>query len=115
MELNSISSPLQPHHVIPPVKHGGGSVMVWACMICHGFRYICRIYDSRMTALDYIYILKTELADTLDYYRLGGCDFIFQHDNDPKYIATLYTFGIFVFISTPLENILAILFSSMDN
>ncbi|KAG1145923.1 hypothetical protein G6F37_007120 [Rhizopus arrhizus] len=84
-------SPLQPHHVIPTVKHGGGSVMVWACMTSHGVGYICEIYDGRMTASDYIHILKTELADTLDYYRLGDSDFIFQHDNDPKHTAKITT------------------------
>ncbi|KAG0754701.1 hypothetical protein G6F16_011908 [Rhizopus arrhizus] len=84
-------SPLQPHHVVPTVKHGGGSVMVWACMPSHGVGYICEIYDGRMTASDYIHILKTELADTLDYYRLGDGDFIFQHDNDPKHTAKLTT------------------------
>src|SRR6478609_4963933 len=84
-------SPLQPHHVIPTVKHGGGSVMVWACMTSHGVGYICEIYDGRMTASDYIHILKTELADTLDYYRLGYGDFIFQHDNDPKHTAKITT------------------------
>ncbi|KAG1422355.1 hypothetical protein G6F59_006235 [Rhizopus arrhizus] len=67
-------SPLQPHHVIPTVKHGSGSVMVWACMTSHG-----------------IYILKTELADTLDYYRLRDGDFISQHDNDPKHTAKITT------------------------
>ncbi|KAG1494619.1 hypothetical protein G6F46_012333 [Rhizopus delemar] len=84
-------SPLQPHHVIPTVKHGGGSVMVWACMTSHGVGYICEIYDGRMTAPDYIHILKTELADTLAYYRLGDGDFIFQHDNDPKHTAKITT------------------------
>ncbi|KAG1143627.1 hypothetical protein G6F37_011935 [Rhizopus arrhizus] len=84
-------SPLQPHHVIPTVKHGGRSVMVWACMTSHGVGYICEIYDGRMTASDYIHILKTELADTLHYYRLGDGDFIFQHDNDPKHTAKITT------------------------
>ncbi|KAG1131040.1 hypothetical protein G6F37_013829 [Rhizopus arrhizus] len=44
-----------------------------------------------MTASDYIHILKTELADTLHYYRLGDGDFIFQHDNDPKHTAKITT------------------------
>ncbi|KAG0752864.1 hypothetical protein G6F24_013329 [Rhizopus arrhizus] len=52
-------SPLQPHHVIPTVKYGGGSVMMWAY--------------------------------TLDYYRLGDGDFIFQHDKDPKHTAKMTT------------------------
>ncbi|KAG0878056.1 hypothetical protein G6F35_017108 [Rhizopus arrhizus] len=34
---------------------------------------------------------KTELADTLDYYRLEDGDFIFQHDNDPKHTAKITT------------------------
>ncbi|KAG1135943.1 hypothetical protein G6F37_010979 [Rhizopus arrhizus] len=84
-------SPLQPHHAIPTVKHGGGSVMVWACMTSHGVGYICEIYDGRMTASDYIHILKTELADTVNYYQLGDDDFIFQHDNDPKHTAKIRT------------------------
>jgi hypothetical protein len=35
-----------------------------------------------MTASNYIHVLETELANTLNYYWLDG-DFIFQHDNDP--------------------------------
>ena len=64
---------------------------MWACMTSHGVGYICEIYDGRMTASDYIHILKTELADALDYYRLGDGDFIFQHDNDSKHTAKITT------------------------
>jgi hypothetical protein len=39
----------------------------------------------------YVHILKTELADTFDYYQLGDGDFIFQHDNDPKHTAKITT------------------------
>jgi hypothetical protein len=62
-----LGSPLQPH-VIPTVKHGGESVMVWACMTSHGVGYIFEIYDGRMTASNYIHVLETELANTLNYY-----------------------------------------------
>ncbi|KAG1410032.1 hypothetical protein G6F60_000153 [Rhizopus arrhizus] len=64
---------------------------MWACMTSHGVGYICEIYDGRMTVSDYVLILKIELADTLDYYRLGDGDFIFQHDNDPKHTAKITT------------------------
>ncbi|KAG1150080.1 hypothetical protein G6F37_001720 [Rhizopus arrhizus] len=83
--------PLQPYHVIPTVNHGGRAVMVWDCMTSYRVRYICEIYDDRMTASDYIHILKTEFADTLDYYQLGDDNFIFQHDNDLKHNAKITT------------------------
>ncbi|KAG1174092.1 hypothetical protein G6F36_011286 [Rhizopus arrhizus] len=60
-------------------------------MTTHEVGYICEIKDGGMTTSDYIHILKTELADTLDYYRLGDGDFIFQHDNDPKHTAKITT------------------------
>ncbi|EIE79896.1 hypothetical protein RO3G_04601 [Rhizopus delemar RA 99-880] len=42
-----------------------------------------------MTASDYTRILKTEFADTFDYYQSGDSDFIFQHNNDPKHIVKI--------------------------
>lgn len=60
-----------------------------AVPLFHGVGYICEIYDDRMTASDYMHILKTELVDTLDYYRLNDGDFIFQHANDPKHTAEI--------------------------
>jgi hypothetical protein len=60
-----------------------------AVPLFHGVGHICEVYDDRMAASDYIHILKTELADTLDYYRLRDGDFIFQHDNDPKHTAEI--------------------------
>jgi transposase len=55
-------------------------------MTSYGVRYVCK-----MTTSDYIHIIKTKLAHTLYYYRLGGGEFIFQHDNDPKHTAKITT------------------------
>ncbi|CEJ04177.1 hypothetical protein RMCBS344292_18144 [Rhizopus microsporus] len=81
------TSELQPHHVIPTVKHGGGSLMVWGCMTAHGIGYICEVYNGRMNVEDYIRILDGDLTDTLNYYNLCNEDLIFQYDNDPRHTA----------------------------
>ncbi|ORE23515.1 hypothetical protein BCV71DRAFT_269714 [Rhizopus microsporus] len=61
------TSELQPHHVIPAVKH--------------------EVYNGRMNAEDYIRILDGDLTGTLNYHNLRNEDLIFQHDNDPRHTA----------------------------
>ncbi len=58
--------------VLPTVKHGGGSVMVWGCMSAAG----------TMNANMYCDILKQSMIPSLQ--RLGRRA-VFQHDNDPKH------------------------------
>ncbi|CEG67185.1 hypothetical protein RMATCC62417_03651 [Rhizopus microsporus] len=48
------TSELQPYHVIPMAKHGGGSLMVWGCMTAHGIGYLCEAYDGRMNVEGYV-------------------------------------------------------------
>jgi len=85
------------------VKFGGGSVMVWGCMLWDGMGYAARI-DGKMDAELYCQILDDDLRASLDYYDksqgsfliffiiLSNCfvgDVIFQQDNDPKHISKL--------------------------
>jgi transposase len=77
---------LQNYHVVPTIKHGGGSNMVWACFCAAGPGYICQI-EGAMNSEDYCAILGSDLVDSLDYYDDKIPNQIFQHDNDPKHTA----------------------------
>jgi hypothetical protein len=65
-------------------KFGGGSVMVWGCMMWDGVGYACKI-DGRMNGELYVQILDEELQKSIEYYGKTQDDIIFQQDNDPKH------------------------------
>ena len=71
--------------VVPTVKHGGGSVMVWGRMTARGtgqLRFIEKTMDSAL----YCDILKENMMPSLK--KLGGRA-VFQHDNDPKHTSKM--------------------------
>ena len=73
--------------VLPTVKHGGGSVMIWGCMSAAGtreMRFIEGIMDSKM----YCDILMQNMKPFLK--KLGRTA-VFQHDNDPKHTSKMTT------------------------
>ena len=66
------------------VKFGGGSVMVWGCMLWDGPGYACKI-DGRMDGDLYVKIMEEDLKASMDYYDKSPEDVVFQQDNDPKH------------------------------
>ncbi len=62
--------------VLPTIKHGGGSVMVWGCM------------SAAMNANMYCDILKQSMIPSL---RRLGRRAVFQHDNGPKHTSKTTT------------------------
>jgi len=65
--------------VQPTVKHGGGSVMVWACFSSGGVGDLAFI-DGNMCAADYKNILAQHLKPSATAMGIDG-DFTFQQDN----------------------------------
>jgi len=66
------------------VKFGGGSLMVWGCMLWEGVGYACKI-DGRMDGDLYLKILEEDLQESISYFGKTKGDVIFQQDNDPKH------------------------------
>lgn len=77
---------LQPRNVRQTVKHGGGSLMIWACMTAAGPGFMCRI-DGIMDQHLYKEILEGDLMQTVEYYGFDVTRVVFQQDNDPKHRA----------------------------
>lgn len=73
-------------NLIPTVKHGGGSVMVWGCVSAAGVGKLVFI-DGIMDKFAYCRILADNLRCSAEL--LGLEDFIFQQDNDPKHTSKL--------------------------
>ncbi len=82
------NEPLQPRSVIPTVKGGGGSLMIWGCITADGVGYLTEI-EGIMDQHLYLEILKGELVDTIEYYEIDESKMIFMQDNDPKHKAKL--------------------------
>jgi len=72
------------------VKFGGGSLMIWGCMLWDGVGNACKI-DGRMDGELYTKILDDELQGSLTYYGKNSSSIIFQQDNDPKHKSKLAT------------------------
>ncbi len=73
--------------VLPTVKHGGGSVMVWGCVSAAGTGEL-QFFEGTMNANMYCDILKQSM--TLSLRRLGYRA-VFQHDNDNKHTSKTTT------------------------
>lgn len=74
---------LQNKNLKATVKHGGGSVMVWACMSAAGVGNLVFI-EGNMDKTMYLDILKNNLTQSAQ--KLGIEDnFRFYQDNDPKH------------------------------
>ena len=80
-----------PKHSTSSVKHGGGSVMVWACMAASGTGSLLFIDDvtadksSRMNSEVFGAILSAHIQPNAS--KLIGRSFTMQMDNDLKHTA----------------------------
>ncbi len=67
--------------MVPTVKHGGGSVLMWGCLSAAGVGEL-HFIDGIMNSQMYCSILKEKMLPSL---RALGRRALFQHDNDPKH------------------------------
>ncbi len=67
--------------MVPTVKYGGGSVLMWGCMSAAGVGEL-HFIDGIMNSQMYCSILKEKMLPSL--HALGR-HALFQHDNDPKH------------------------------
>lgn len=71
--------------MMPTVKHGGGSVMVWGCVAASGPGPLA-VIDRKMNSAVYQKILKENVRPAVCALKLKS-SWIMQQDNDPKHIS----------------------------
>jgi len=69
-------------NLVPTVKHGGGSVLLWGCMAAAGVGKL-HFIDGIMDRFKYRDILDANMLPSAR--DLIGRRYTFQHDNDPKH------------------------------
>lgn len=82
----SAEQKMLPDCMVPTVKHGGGSVMVWGCFSSSGVGDLTRV-SGKMNKEAYKKILEENAL--ISGLRLIGEGFVFQQDNDPKHTSRL--------------------------
>ena len=72
------------------VKFGGGSAPIWAVISNQGF-VVWDFYEGRLTADEYIHLLKERLEPAIEkYWPEGGEGLLtFMHDNAPAHTAAI--------------------------
>ena len=73
---------LQKQFVIPTLKHGGGSVMVWGCFSSSGVGKLVFI-NGNMDSKMYLNIIENSIEESAALMNLEK--YVFQQDNDPKH------------------------------
>uniref|UniRef100_A0A3Q3J790 Tc1-like transposase DDE domain-containing protein n=1 Tax=Monopterus albus TaxID=43700 RepID=A0A3Q3J790_MONAL len=73
----------QEKNLIPTVKHGGGSVMVWGCFAAAGPGQLT-IIESTMNSTVYQKVLEEHVRPSVRKLKLKR-NWTMQHDNDPKH------------------------------
>ena len=75
-----------PECLVPTIKHGGGSVMVWGCFSSAGVGDLVKI-EGIMKKEQYKTILENNAIPS--GLRTIGRGFVFMQDNDPKHTSKL--------------------------
>ncbi|KAI4893691.1 hypothetical protein NFI96_000590 [Prochilodus magdalenae] len=74
---------LQEKHLLPTVKFGGGSIMLWGCVASTGTGNLVKV-EGRMDSNQYQQILETNVQESVTKLNLRR-GWIFRQDNDPKH------------------------------
>ena len=71
-----------PQCIVPTVKHGGASLMVWGCMSGRGVGQLYLCVDT-MRQDQYIRVLRNQMLPSAGTLYGEGQAFVFQQDNAP--------------------------------